>query len=203
MDISIRVASTELELNEVFNLRYKIFCEENARIVLQDTALPNMVVDQYDTYKSSKNIIAYEKSKPIGVVRINFDSAAGLPAEASFDLTMIRRRNTEQQKSLGSVSMLAIVPEKRNSKLLHLMFDRVSYELQSAGVETIVANISNDTYSIYKRMGFVREGEPKWSTTVNDRIALIQAPAASVYSWFDKRKTRALQQQQRKLTALT
>lgn len=184
--ISVRKAVTELELNDVFNLRYLVFCEEKGRINVSGDYFKNMIIDQYDTYESSINIVAYSKGNPVGVARINIDSEAGLPPDSYFDLNSIRKENSVCDGLLGSVSMLAIAPAWRNRGTLVSLFVETCRELKKLGVGTIVGSISDDTYSIYRRMGFVRVGDPVWSRSVNDSVSLIKSAAEPVYGWVNR-----------------
>lgn len=187
MAIQVKTASSELELNDVFNLRYRVFCKETGRIRENGRYFTDMIIDQYDTYKSSKNIVAYDNKEPIGIARINFDSKAGLPPDRAFDLAEIRDICKEHNETLGSVSMLALSPEWRNKHVLEMIFEKAADELKAHGVDVIVANISARTLSIYRRMGFSVIGDSKWSDTVNDELALITAPASQVYRWIERR----------------
>ena len=187
MDIIVKIATSELELNDVFNLRHQVFCQETGTIDARSDYFANMIVDQYDAYQSSKNVIAYSGKDPIGVARINYDSKAGLPADTNFDLQDIRSACEKEATILGSVSMLAILPKWRKKRLLQMMFHTICEELQNNKVGTIVANISDQTFPIYRRMGFIRVGNPVWSNKINDNLSLIVSPADSVYKWIYSR----------------
>src|SRR5208283_1875438 len=72
----VEKATSQEELNDVFKLRYRVYCLERGYENADDYP-EGIESDEYDPY--SVHFIAYVESAPVGTVRLILDNPIGLP----------------------------------------------------------------------------------------------------------------------------
>ncbi len=190
MPIKLKVASTAQELNDVFKLRYSVYVLEKKRF------RPSMhgdehIVDQFDAIPDAVNFIAYSGDSAIATMRLNKDSEIGLPAEEYFDFSKIRDQLNEGYRSgntgkplLGSGSMLAIHKDWRHRRdVIFALFKLAAGVAHDWGVTHGIGSISQETFSLYSKIGFEAIDDPKWNDRVNDTLLPIYVPYQRVFDW--------------------
>ncbi|MEA1890947.1 MAG: cyclic nucleotide-binding domain-containing protein, partial [Pseudomonadota bacterium] len=190
MSIRLKVANTAKELDDVFRLRHEVFIQERGKYSSSSLDYPR-VVDHFDTMPDVANIIAYEGSKAIATLRVNRDSQIGLPAEEYFDFSDIRSRiKRKYQDSKGqepifvNASMLAIHKDWRNKKnVIFALFKEAIGIMYSWNATHVVAAISEETLSLYGRLGFEAIDDPVWNESVGDTLVPLLAPFNKVFDW--------------------
>lgn len=83
MPITLTRVTTSKEKDLVYQLRHKVFVEEEIRFSNRSCR----VYDFYDSFEESVNILAYEDSRPIGSIRVTLDNPVGLPASEHYDFS--------------------------------------------------------------------------------------------------------------------
>ena len=185
MSIRLKVARSEKELEDVFRLRHQVYVTERGKFS-QACGCSVNIVDRFDAMPSVANIVAYEGDEAIASMRINRDSEIGLPAEEYFDFSKTRRAIEEEYRESGagepllvSGSMLAIHKDWRNRRNVILaLFKMAAGVMLDWGATHIIGSISEETLSLYVRMGFQAVGKPEWKEEVQDSLVPILAPFA-------------------------
>lgn len=193
MAIRIKLATSSKELDDVFNLRYKVYVEERGKFESASTVNPR-IVDHFDAVPGAVNVVAYSGDEAVAALRLNQDLEIGLPAEYYFDFSEIRkalaREYTENEGGdrsppcLASGSMLAVHKDWRNRRnVIFSLFKTASGVLHDWGATHVICSISEDTLSMYGRLGFKTIAESSWNSEVKDRMVPIMAPFDQVFEW--------------------
>ena len=194
MAIKLKVARTALELDDVFKLRYQVYVEERGKFGDAPLSDPR-IVDHFDTLPDVVNIIAYAEDAAIATMRINQDSSIGLPAEHYFDFSGVRDAlaqsyipdNTGRSSQLPvivSCSMLAIHKDWRNRRqVIFSLFKMAAGVMHSWGSTHMICSISEETLSLYGRLGFDTIAEPAWNESVGDSMVPVMAPFEKFFQW--------------------
>lgn len=188
MAIRIKIAETSRELEDVYRLRYKIYHEEEGHF---KDAANGMILDVHDAIPDVANIIAYDGDRPVGTIRINRDSAIGLPSEGSFDFSTYREkvRSREQRQgnpppAFGSAGMLAIAEEWRNRRDVFRALFRMGADVgHSWGVTHVLATVNAATEGIYQRLGWERLADKVWIEEIGNYIVPFVSPIGPMYQW--------------------
>ena len=193
MAIRIKLATSSKELDDVFNLRYKVYVEERGKFDASSNHNPR-IVDHFDAIPGVVNVIAYSGSEAVAALRLNQDLDIGLPAEYYFDFSDIRKSlEKEYQESEGgdrkppclvSGSMLAVHKDWRNRRnVIFSLFKTAAGVLHDWGATHVICSISEDTLSMYGRLGFKTIAESSWNPSVKDRMVPIMASFDQVFEW--------------------
>ncbi|MDK2593483.1 N-acyl amino acid synthase FeeM domain-containing protein [Pseudoalteromonas obscura] len=158
MSIRVKVASTPVELNHVYQLRYQVYVEEYAYMQANPQRI---IMDMFDGMPDSYNIIAYDGETPVGTIRVVIDGALQLPADQMYDFNQYRSQlilqNHEQNLPpplLANSGMFAIDANWRNRRDLFRALFKLSCDIGEArGVTDIITTANIETLAIYKRMG--------------------------------------------------
>lgn len=188
MAIRIKIAETSRELNDVYRLRHAIYNVEEG---LFQEATHGVVIDVFDAIPEVANIIAYDGTTPVGTLRVNRDSALGLPAEGSFDFSQFRQRAALEAKQarepaprFGSAGMLAITKEWRNRRDVFRALFRMAADLGHAWrMSHVIATVNADTAGIYKRLGWHQLADKVWIEEIGNSIVPFASPVAPMYEW--------------------
>ncbi len=193
MSIKLKIAHTAKELDDVFKLRYDVYVVNKGRFSLDSSSCENKgrIVDRFDTIPKATNIIAYNDDEPVACIRVNKDSEIGLPPEVYFDFSSCRKKisqlnngSDEVTPSIVSSGMLAVKAEWRNRRnIIHAMLKTAIATMHSFGGSHVMISISEETQSLYGRMGFEVVGETKWCESIGDRLTPMVAPLEKVFKW--------------------
>ena len=190
MSIRLKVARSEKELDDVFRLRHEVYVAERGKFS-PDAMQSRRIVDQFDAMPSVANIIAYGGDGAIASMRVNRDSAIGLPAEEYFDFAPTRdalreafQKGEAEEPVLVSGSMLAIHQDWRNRRnVIFALFKMAAGVMHDWGATHVIGSISEETLGLYGRIGFKPIGEPEWNESVKDSLVPILAPFDKVFEW--------------------
>lgn len=194
MPIRIKVAKTARELDDVFNFRYRVFVEERGKFEGKGADNPR-VVDHFDAVPGVTNVVAYQGSEVIASMRINPDSDIGLPAEHYFDFSDTRRELIDEYRSntdpdipdspvIVGCSMLAVHENWRNRRnVIFSLFKAATGIIYSWGATHVICSISEETLSLYGRLGFKTIAEAEWNESVSDHMVPILAPFDRIFEW--------------------
>ena len=190
MSIRLKVANTAQELDDVFKLRHEVFIQERDKYTSSSLDY-NRIVNHFDTLPDVANIVAYAGSKAIATMRVSKDSQIGLPAEEYFDFSDIRSRfKKKYQDSKGQEpvivcgSMLAIHKDWRNKKnVIFALFKTAAGVMYSWGATHAISTVSEDSLSLYGRLGCEAVSEPTWNESVGDTLIPLLCPFDKVFDW--------------------
>lgn len=190
MFVRLQVARTEQQLDDVFALRYMVYVAERGKFSPNASA-EKKIVDRYDAMPNVANIVAYYGDTAIASMRINKDSSIGLPAEEYFDFSSIRAELEQQSLEqhlrkpvLVSGSMLAVHKEWRNKRnVIFALFKTAAGVMHDWDATHIIGSISEETLSLYGRIGFDTVDNPVWNEHVKDTLVPILAPFEKVFEW--------------------
>ena len=192
MSIKLIVARTAKELDDVFKLRYEVYVLDKGRFSLDSSSNENKsrIVDRFDTIPGVANIIAYDNNNPVACMRVNKDSDIGLPAEIHFDFSSARKKVAQDCKKkqitpvIVSGGMLAIREGSRNRRnIIHAMFKIAASIMRGFGATHVMASISEETLSLYGRIGFEVIGGANWCESIGDNLVPMLAPFEKVFKW--------------------
>jgi CRP-like cAMP-binding protein/predicted GNAT family N-acyltransferase len=192
MSIRLIIARTAKELDDVFKLRYEVYVLDKGRFSSDSTSNESQdrLVDQFDTIPDTANIIAYDNDIPVACMRVNKDSEIGLPSEMHFDFSAAREQITLEceQKNITPVivcaGMLAIKKGSRNRRnIIHAMFKTSASIMHSFSATHVIASISEETLSLYGRIGFEVQGESRWCDSIADTLIPMLAPFEKAFKW--------------------
>lgn len=193
MPVLIKIARTAQELDDVYNLRYRVYVEERGKFESAPSYNPR-IVDHFDAVPGVVNVIAYSEGEPIASIRVNEDSDIGLPAEHYFDFEDVRHKLEQEFKEGGSASgrqpklmsgsMLAVHKDWRNRRnVIFSLFKCAAGIMYSRDATHVICSISEETLSMYGRLGFEKISEREWKPEVNDYMLPIMAPFEKAFAW--------------------
>jgi N-acyl-L-homoserine lactone synthetase len=149
MATRIKLAETSEELDQLFQLRHQVFCEE--RGYAQPTH-DGRLHDRFDAFPGVANFIAVVGGRVVGGMRIVEESGAGLPAHDYFDFTS--RVAGGGDSRIGSVSMLVVHPAHRKGPLFFLLAGMGHSWAARRGLTHLVAPVSPDAEVPGRRLGY-------------------------------------------------
>lgn len=190
MTIRLKVARTEKELEDLFAFRHKVYVTERGKLSA-GYGCSQYIVDKFDAMPGVANVVAFEGEEVVASMRINRDSAIGLPSEDYFDFSATRASLEERHLSSGedkpvlvSGSMLAIHKDWRNRRnVIFALFKMAAGVMYDWGATHVVGSISEETLSLYGRLGFKAIGDAVWNEEVNDHLVPILAPFERIFEW--------------------
>ena len=192
MSIKLIIARTAKQLDDVFKLRYDVYVIDKGRFLPDSTVNKNKsrIVDRFDTIPDVANIIAYDDGMPVACMRVNKDSEIGLPADVHFDFSSFRKKISQdcEKKQITPVfvsgGMLAIRKNSRNRRnIIHALFKTAANISHGFGATHVLASVSEETVSLYGRMGFQAVGEAKWCESIGDSLLPMTAPFEKIFEW--------------------
>jgi CRP-like cAMP-binding protein len=188
--MKLKIAQTAEELDDVFWLRHQVYILEDGKY--GGKPLRNQrIVDRFDAFPESLNIIAYDAHEPVGTMRIGLDAGLGLAAEEYFDFVPFRQQaaarwREEYGRSTVDAcpSMLAIRKQWKNRRdVIRALLKMAIGVWHSWGVTHVYASVNHDTVGMYKRLGYRALAEKQWIESIGNYIVPIQGSFANLYEW--------------------
>jgi CRP-like cAMP-binding protein len=190
MTMKLKIAQSAKELDDVFWLRHEVYVVEDGKY--GGKSFPNQrIVDRFDAFPNSLNIIAYENGEPVGTMRIGMDSGLGLASEEYFDLTPYREpvaRQWQLEHGHPTVdacpSMLAVRDRwKSRRDVIRALIKMAIGVWHSWGVTHVYSSVNHETVSMYDRLGFTSLADKQWIESIGNFIVPISAPFESLFQW--------------------
>lgn len=97
MSIQLKAAQSTVEKADVYQLRYKVFIEEEQRFDLST----EHIYDRFDSFNETSNFLAYSDNEPVAGIRLVLDNPIGLPAEEAFDFGPLKATLTGGFATVG------------------------------------------------------------------------------------------------------
>lgn len=156
-------ATTEQELNDVFSLRYRVYCFEKGYEKPENYPY-GLEIDEYDPY--SVHFIGYLGSCPVGTVRLVMSNTNGFPMEKYCNVDS--RDFCSDARKVAEISRLAVssVLSKRLSINKHEFTLSLLRELcniaNQVNISCLLAAMSTGLDRLLNRCGirFTRIGSP-------------------------------------------
>ena len=188
--MKLKIAQTADELDDVFWLRHQVYIIEDGKyggIPMRN----QRIVDRFDAFPNSLNIIAYDEDEPVGTMRIGLDSGLGLASEEYFDLTAYRRESAAQwweEQGRPTIdacpSMLAVRERWKNRRdVIRALIKMAIGVWHSWGVTHVYSTVNHETVSMYDRLGFSALAEKQWIDSIGNYIVPIRAPFDRLFNW--------------------
>lgn len=86
MPIRLKIANSASDKAAVYRLRHRIFVEEERRF----NHSGNHIIDQYDSFTETTNILALLEDQPIGSIRVILENNVGSPTDEFYDFIPFR-----------------------------------------------------------------------------------------------------------------
>lgn len=147
MPVKITMASTPAETDAVLKLRHKVFSEEEGLF----KPLPDMrVLDRFDAFSTTKNLIAVSDQHVVGSMRITLDSDMGIPADEYYNF----RRFLPDDATIMNCSMYCVTLPFRGARIAISLLLMASYYGLAHNVTHVVAPINPPIAKLVSRVGF-------------------------------------------------
>lgn len=135
MAITLKVAHSTIEKNEIYSLRYQVFVEEEGRF---ETNIPK-VADLYDSFEETVNIIAYDEKQAIGTIRVIHANSVGFPAQEHFDFNTFLMQYKHNTACIGWLCSLK--KYRKHPGLIMGLFKVAIKEMKKRNHRYIIATI--------------------------------------------------------------
>lgn len=150
MSIQVKIAETSTEIDQLFQLRHRVFCEE--RRYMRPTP-DGRLYDRFDSLPGVANVIAIVDGEVAGGWRLVEETGAGLPAYDYYDFaSQLPRRSSVR---LSSVGMVVIHPDHRGKKLFFPMSCVGHRWAVQRGISHILAPASPEMVPLAADLGYV------------------------------------------------
>jgi len=147
MAFEILAANTPAHLDGIFQIRHKVFCEEEGDLYPTDNG---MVIDRFDAFPTTTNLVVLYEGRVVGGMRITLDSEMGIPQDDYYDF----RRHIPRNSHVMGCGQKCVTKELRSPKIARGLILMAMYFAVSHGVSHIVAVINPDIAKLLKRVGF-------------------------------------------------
>ena len=177
MSFRVRIAATPRELDAVFRLRHRVFVEEG----YMDARPDGRILDQFDAYPGTANIVAVVADTVIGAVRYMQPTDGGSSVEEFFD----PRPLAPQGARLAVGSLLVVDPACRGLPRLTVNLTAMGfYWAASHGLTHIVGVVNPVAEAGFAQSGFRRLGPVIHSDRI--RRGAVQPMIADLESLSDR-----------------
>lgn len=150
MAVRIRLATTPTDLDQLFQVRHRVFVQEKRYF---PPTCDGRIVDRFDAFPSTANIVAYANGRVVGGVRIVEPSAVGAPADNYFDF---RPYLPEKDVRVGSGSMLVVEEEyRRIPRVTFAMLGMMYYWALRKGLTHITGVAAPEAEKLFMGSGYV------------------------------------------------
>ena len=179
MGVRIKLATTTEELDELFQVRHRVFISEKRYF---SPSADGRLVDRFDAFPTTANIVAMAEGRVVGGVRIVEPSSAGAPADEWFDFLPYLREGS----IAGSGSMLVMEEQFRTvPRVTFAMLGMMYYWALCKGLTHITGVAATGAEKLFLGSGyrpvaprFFHEASGNWALPVmldivelNDRFS--------------------------------
>ena len=150
MAVRIRLATSPTDFDQLFKVRHRVFIDEKKFF---PPTSDGRLVDRFDAFPTTANIIAVSEDKVVGGVRIVESSAVGLPADQFFDFTPYLPKENIR---VGSGSMLVVEQEFRQiPRVTFAMLGMMYYWALRRGLTHITGVTATEAERLFIGSGYV------------------------------------------------
>lgn len=181
MAVRIKLATTSTELDQLFQVRHRVFVAEKRYF---GNSEDGRLLDRFDAFATTANIVAVNNGRVVGGVRIVEPSVVGAPADEFFDFRPYLP--SDGSARVGSGSMLVMDPEYRKvPRVTFAMLGMMYYWALTKGLTHITGVAAPEAEQLFLGSGykcvterFLHEKSGLWAMPVmlqidklNDRFA--------------------------------
>jgi CRP-like cAMP-binding protein len=149
MAVRIRQATSPTDFDQLFQVRHRVFVEEQRYF---PPVSDGRLVDRFDAFPTTANIVASAHGRVVGGVRIVEPSPVGAPADEFFDF---RPYLPEKDVRIGSGSMLVVEPEyRRIPRVTFAMLGMMYYWALVKGLTHITGVAAPDSEKLFLGSGY-------------------------------------------------
>jgi hypothetical protein len=148
MGVRIKVAATTEELDELFQVRHRVFVREKRYF---SPFSDERLLDRFDTFPTTANIVALHLGHVVGGVRIVEPSERGVPADELFDF----RPYLPEGAIAGSGSILVMEEEfRRVPRVTFAMLGMMYYWALCKGLTHITGLAAPEAVNLFLGSGY-------------------------------------------------
>lgn len=150
MSVRIRLATSPSDFDQLFKVRHRVFIEKEGFF---PPTSDGRLVDRFDAFPTTANIVAVAEGRVVGGVRIVEPSAVGVPADHYFDF---RPYLPEGNIRVGSGSMLVVEEEyRRIPRVTFAMLGMMYYWALRKGLTHITGVAAPEAEKLFLGSGYV------------------------------------------------
>lgn len=155
---SFYTTESESELNEIYRLRYKVYCEEYGYLD-KEKYKNGMETDEWDAH-SEHFVIRDNRGHIAATARLILGSNLGLPIEKHFDLDI--SLSNYPHENIGEISRLIVAREHRRHHLLFVLIKGIYLYVKQRKVQYVFSVMDDRLYPMIKAFGipYRRIGKP-------------------------------------------
>ena len=181
MAITIKIAQSAKEIDDIFKLRYQVYVVEDGKFGEEKS---KRIFDRYDALQGVANIIAYEEGVAVGTIRVVKDTGCGLPTDEVFDFSEYKKSIKTNNTLFVCAGMLAISSSWRNRRdVIAALFKMATGVCKAWGVTHAFANANHEVISVYERVGFEPVDEKIWVEEVKNYVIPMASPFSRPCEW--------------------
>jgi hypothetical protein len=148
MGVRIKIAAAAAELDQLFQVRHRVFVEQMGHF---PPAPDGRLLDRFDAFPTTANIVALHEGRVVGGVRIVEPSPVGAPADALFDF----RPHLPEGAVSGSGSMLVMEEAfRRVPRVTFAMLGMMYYWALCKGLTHITGLAAPHTVELFLGSGY-------------------------------------------------
>jgi CRP-like cAMP-binding protein/N-acyl-L-homoserine lactone synthetase len=150
MSVRIRLATTPTDFDQLFKVRHRVFMEEKRYF---PPTPDGRLVDRFDAFPTTANIIAVAEGRVVGGVRIVEPSPVGVPADHFFDFGPYLPAGNIR---VGSGSMLVVEEQyRRIPRVTFAMLGMMYYWALRKGLTHITGVAATEAEKLFLGSGYV------------------------------------------------
>lgn len=147
MAVKITLAKDPAQTDAVLKLRHKVFCEEEG---VMEPKEDGRILDRFDAYSTTRNLVALSGDEVIGSLRITLDSSIGIPADEYYDF----RRFLPDDGITMNCGMYCVTKPFRGARIALSLILMATYYAVTHNVTHVVAPINPAISKLLGRVGF-------------------------------------------------
>lgn len=134
-------------LDQIFQLRHQIFCDEYHYFL---TNAEKRLYDKFDSHPATTNLVAISEGQVIAGLRLSLDSKIGVPADSFYNF---RAHLPKDSRIMGS-GMYCISSEYRCRGITRRLLKKAYLYSKQHRISHIIAPINPPTAAMFKTLGF-------------------------------------------------
>ncbi|AWB65215.1 hypothetical protein C2869_01590 [Saccharobesus litoralis] len=163
MPVKVQLATTTELIDKVFQLRHQVFVEEEG---LLEPTEDKRIMDRYDAYPSTTQMIAIQDDTPVGCFRLSLDSQQGVPADNYFNF----RPLLPADAVIMHTGLFCLLSDYRTNGLAMSLILMSAYFAHSNGVTHVVAPINPKIARLLSRIGFTQVADEFTDPHLNAQV---------------------------------
>ncbi|MEO5727686.1 MAG: acyl-homoserine-lactone synthase, partial [Byssovorax sp.] len=149
MSVRIRLATSPTDFDQLFKVRHRVFIEKEGFF---PPTSDGRLVDRFDAFPTTANIVAVAEGRVVGGVRIVEPSPVGVPADHFFDFRPYLPKGNIR---VGSGSMLVVEEEyRRIPRVTFAMLGMMYYWALRKGLTHITGVAAPEAEKLFVGSGY-------------------------------------------------